>query len=940
MVVTADGVFYIHSQRVYLLAYDPEVCQKYSSEKYSGEFKSLCIRLADLRRMVSRQEVRQARYSCHSDVLLIETPHFVFEVLFTVSAYDASRLSTFQVAILKDLKDSAQETKHSFSLLFSTNWRVGTFLTTHEFCLFKAPPAKRLPLPGGEKQELAPYFDINLSIEKVEPQVVSLVRYNIQNLTDVCTISSEACVWDYVCISTGEGKDYIMLMHEDMKLETLDRLQLDGSYRLLRVASDCFVLTNPVETLYFLLAGGRINSITHEDMRVQLVLDPNDKILAVHEVNKVHIFVYENSIRLRSPQNEKRLPFDSRVFQHLVSEGVLFILTEDGGFLPLAISIDSDYKIKIDQLPLTLTTADRKLASVAVAGQLLCAAYDDGYLRLFDRSAGDFTPTFTAYVMDGRHAVENAGHKERAKHASRYSIKKVLLLLSDDDVYLLIYTNICAVWMYRLAGDRLIRCPVDLSLFHSNRYDTDLQLFPLNKHMHLICGDNLRTSVLLTKQGEVIVHKLHGVADDKVFVEADGTIVSLSQRGSLAASRLLLPDTYCSMHPYPFAFYIMKDLKILRVTTIEREDNDAVVLLCKTLPSADAPERYKLLLFNLAQKQVVDRYEFEGEETVVNVKKICVESKALGREEMLCVMYVSKFINSVASRCRLVGLKSEMAVAGGSLKFELRDLYSDQETNEIITNVFNIDEYLFLCIDNRIVQMQIMNNKSYALMRTYHLNCSYIVDAAVRDKNNVLLTNLKGSIVFMIWIKEDKKLKQKNQFALGHEYLYFGRFLDDRQSKLVCCDSSRSVNVMKVVTEGISDGRDNIVLKISRVQRLRLTSKSHACDRLKHSEGLVVVSSDGSIDVLRSKCVNYFEDFLKIYSSVIMDVPYACGMNPLSQHFTHAATEAVEMDPTELFDSAVIALFASQPVSVQDRVFERCKLNRLDAINSLITNNN
>ena len=71
-----------------------------------------------------------------------------------------------------------------------------------------------------------------------------------------------------------------------------------------------------------------------------------------------------------------------------------------------------------------------------------------------------------------------------------------------------------------------------------------------------------------------------------------------------------------------------------------------------------------------------------------------------------------------------------------------------------------------------------------------------------------------------------------------------------------------------------------------------------------------------------------------------MDVPYACGMNPLSQHFTKAATEVVEMDPSELFDSTVITLFANLPVALQDRVFDRCRLNRLDALNSLTTNNN
>ena len=71
IVVCSDGIFYINNKWVHFLSFDPESSQKYS------EFKMMIIRQCDLSSMVSKAELKAARYSYCLDVLLIETSKLV-----------------------------------------------------------------------------------------------------------------------------------------------------------------------------------------------------------------------------------------------------------------------------------------------------------------------------------------------------------------------------------------------------------------------------------------------------------------------------------------------------------------------------------------------------------------------------------------------------------------------------------------------------------------------------------------------------------------------------------------------------------------------------------------------------------------------------------------------------------------------------------------------
>ena len=105
----------------------------------------------------------------------------------------------------------------------------------------------------------------------------------------------------------------------------------------------------------------------------------------------------------------------------------------------------------------------------------------------------------------------------------------------------------------------------------------------------------------------------------------------------------------------------------------------------------------------------------------------------------------------------------------------------DQEGNEMITCVFSVDGTVFVCIDNRILQMSYTNGKK--MIRTYYPNMSYIIDAAVSN-NSVALCNLRGRIIFLIWSEEQKKLQQRACYNINNCLLRQISFLDNEQAKV------------------------------------------------------------------------------------------------------------------------------------------------------------
>lgn len=331
-----------------------------------------------------------------------------------------------------------------------------------------------------------------------------------------------------------------------------------------------------------------------------------------------------------------------------------------------------------------------------------------------------------------------------------------------------------------------------------------------------------------------------------------------------------------------------------------------------------------------------DELKFAAGERVSNMKKLSLENRNYEAEDTLCVMYVHQSQESLYSKWRIVrfSVKAVAETMKRNIKIDPREEYTDQETNELITTAFNIGETLFLAIENRLVQMRPAGG--YKVVRTYYPNTSYIVDACVNN-NSVLILNIKGTIVFMIWMKDQNKLVQKTESLLGPEYLYEAKFLDSRQTKMAISDSDRSVHLVKVYTDGLSDGKDDITLKIGKLQRIRLSGKVVAMDGLRTGQGLIMACANGAIEILQPKALKTSSDEVhKLYKMMISELPYPGGISPLSSCYYKADKELQKMEKKEYYKAEIINLYANLSLPWQSKIAAGLEMSREDSANHLM----
>ena len=642
--------------------------------------------------------------------------------------------------------------------------------------------------------ELSPFLPI-MHLTESPIRSADLIRYNISHITDVCTLPTNS-TWDFVCILSGHEEDHIMLMQDSLAVRELDTFENAGRHRAVLLGGDTLLLMSEADPpVYLSLGGDRIRRVTHEDIKIQMVYDVNEKMIGAEAVPAVQatILVYDHHVLLRTAANDRRVTAEARIVQYCVVGSEVFLLGDDGGLRVVRLAVESDGKLKAAEMKLVAGVAmkDRRVASFHIEAGTCCIGFEDGYLGLFSVSGDSFKQFFSAHLMSGPAHVVDARQEPYVKYVSSCSIKKVKLARLGGLLCVLVYTSASDIWVYRQDQDKLVRVSANLTARSQPVSGTGEEVFQvsrLNGGAYIVSGQNVHTSVIMANKGEVFVHRVKGLKEGAVFVVgANGDVVSKDDTGKVRLVRLVFPEPFCPLNTYPFSVFRFKDM-ILRTVAIQREDITGLVMLCKTrLGIADT---YKLLLFDLNGMKILDRREFDPMERVVSIKKIQMEVRNQEVEEMLYVMYVSHASNTILSKSRLIRLRLEETQGVSSLRFDAREDYHDQESNEIITSVFNIGDNMFLCIDNRIVQMQLQTAGNFKLIRTYYPNASFIVDSCVKD-NNVILTNLYGSVIFMIWIKDQNKLKQKNECVLGNDFLYFGRFIDSRQAKVDHVNSDR-----------------------------------------------------------------------------------------------------------------------------------------------------
>lgn len=454
---------------------------------------------------------------------------------------------------------------------------------------------------------------------------------------------------------------------------------------------------------------------------------------------------------------------------------------------------------------------------------------------------------------------------------------------------------------------------------------------PISERLVILSATNSRTSILAFSKGEVFVHAIKGITEESVQGFPDGCILFKDSQGLITLRRLFEPLNYCVENRYPFVSYSLAE-KIIKVVAVEKDGCSGLVLMCKQ----PATGEYRLLLFDLGAGIYTDELKFAAGERISNLKKLILENRNFEAEDTLCVMYIQQSPESIYSKWRIVRFtsKSPAEAAKKNIRFDVREEYTDQETNELITTAFNIGETLFLAIENRIVQMR--PSGGYKVVRTYYPNTSYIVDACVNN-NSVVILNIKGTMIFMIWMKDQNKLVQKTETLLCQEYLYESRFLDSRQTKIVCSDADKSIHLVKVYTESLSDGREDITLKINKLQRIRLSGKVVAMDSLKGSQGLILACSNGAIEMLQPKSLKACaEETHKLYKILTSELPYPAGISPLNSCFYKANKDFQKMEKREYYKAEILNLFSNLSLPWQSKLATALEQRRDESANYIL----
>ena len=88
---------------------------------------------------------------------------------------------------------------------------------------------------------------------------------------------------------------------------------------------------------------------------------------------------------------------------------------------------------------------------------------------------------------------------------------------------------------------------------------------------------------------------------------------------------------------------------------------------------------------------------------------------------------------------------------------------------------------------------------------------------------------------------------------------------------------------------GLGDGKDDITLRINKLQRIHLSGRAHSLDSLKGGNGLALVCTNGVLDTLVSKQMNHTDDLYELHKLLANEIPHPAGINPVNNLFFGAS---------------------------------------------------
>jgi hypothetical protein len=303
---------------------------------------------------------------------------------------------------------------------------------------------------------------------------------------------------------------------------------------------------------------------------------------------------------------------------------------------------------------------------------------------------------------------------------------------------------------------------------------SDIEAFRMNRNRIIVSSPGVKTGMFVIVNGEVMLHYFKNISEEKLLKFDEGLLVFRDMTGAVVLGRLFEPENYTLEHTTPFYVASMKE-QFLKVLAIEKDGITGLIILSKSR------DIYRARLFDTTSNAFSDTWEFGKNERVVGLKKLHLENKSYELEDFVVVMYLSPTNFGMFSKWRLARWTCAVFEGKKTLKWDLKDEYTDQEPNEVITSVFSINEILFVTIENRILQFN--NSPTYKYAFTYSPNFSVIVDTHVVH-NTVLLTNIRCNILLMTWNKEQSKLIQIGECNFSGSFLYTSRLLGSEQTRV------------------------------------------------------------------------------------------------------------------------------------------------------------
>lgn len=418
----------------------------------------------------------------------------------------------------------------------------------------------------------------------------------------------------------------------------------------------------------------------------------------------------------------------------------------------------------------------------------------------------------------------------------------------------------------------------------------------------IISAPSLKTLLYSHLNGELSVHMIRSASDSSVILHervcstGSNSVLFWDSRGYRVAEFSVPLDTALLDLGVSVLLRKYKEKEpIIRLAIVEKDKLAGVVVVTKSRQDSFG---YSMALFDVTSRDWTDQIKFQPSDRLTGIKKLNMENASYQPEEVLCVMMITIQENHYGARfqpkCHFYKLSKSKGIKEGTrlLKFDKPEEQNAGDTpNQLLTAVFNIQQTFFMVFESKIIQLK-RHSDTYHEDQRYETNANCIIDVHVIKDKYVLMTNMRGSVLFFLWDNEKTRLKKRSEYNLGNIALTEGRFLDEELlkvsnpilSQIVVTDQKKSLNIMTLKKPTTSNETDDMYT-IQKQQRIKLSARAFSMDLKREDNGRVLARANGGLDSISSKKVreSVLDKLFQLHKNIMLELPFFSGLPPVSQ---------------------------------------------------------